>query len=62
MDKATKDALRIAAIDHRDASRAGHVDGVLTVAIVREYVSAHSGVAAEDPYVQKIVVKQAVAA
>lgn len=62
MDQATKDALRIAAIDHKDQSRAVHVAGALSVPMIREYVSAHSGIAADEPYVQKLVVKQSVAA
>lgn len=53
-----KDRLRIEAIDNRDKRRAAHISGVMSVPMIRDYVSAHSGLPAPEPYVQKTVLKR----
>lgn len=51
-------ALQKAAMDNRDARRTSLLNQAMSVPMVRDYVSAHSGVAVEKQFVQKIVVKE----
>jgi len=58
MTKEEKMALQEAAMDNRDQRRTALLDEAMSVPMVREYVSAHSGTPVKKQFVQKIVVKE----
>lgn len=58
MTKEEKLALQQAAIENRDERRTALLDEAMSVPMVRDYVSMHSGQAVKKAFVQKIVVKE----